>query len=72
MYDHVMSSFSAAGCEVAVLSLISLSCHNHGPMKTMKVMKPVKPGSKVMTKGALVRTLACSGLLERLGYPCHD
>ena len=45
------------------------------PMKTMKAMKAMKSGSKVMTKGALVRTLAeqhemktkvCSGLLESL------
>jgi len=44
-------------------------------MKTMKAMKAMKAGSKVMTKGALVRTLAeqhemkakvCSGLLESL------
>merc|ERR1711975_22568 len=46
------------------------------PMKTMKAMKAMKSGSsKVMTKGALVRTLAeqhemktkvCAGLLESL------
>ena len=45
------------------------------PMKTMKAMKAMKAGSKAMTKGALVRTLAeqhemkakvCSGLLESL------
>ena len=28
------------------------------PMKTMKAMKAMKSGSKVMTKGALVKTLA--------------
>merc|ERR1719235_1216542 len=45
------------------------------PMKSMKAMKAMKAGSKVMTKGALVRTLSeqhemkskvCSGLLESL------
>ena len=46
------------------------------PMKTMKAMKSaMKSGSKVMTKGALIRTLAeqhemktkaCAGLLESL------
>ena len=45
------------------------------PMKTMKAMKAMKSGSKVMTKGALVKTLAekhemktkaCAGLLESL------
>ena len=45
------------------------------PMKSMKAMKAMKSGSKVMTKGALVRALAeqhemktkvCSGLLESL------
>merc|ERR1712232_1260308 len=45
------------------------------PMKAMKAMKAMKSGSKVKTKGALVRTLAeqhemktkvCSGLLESL------
>ena len=44
-------------------------------MKAMKAMKSMKTGSKAMTKGALVRTLAekhemkakvCSGLLESL------
>ena len=44
-------------------------------MKTMKAMKAMKAGSKVMSKGALVRSLAeqhelkakvCSGLLESL------
>merc|ERR1711862_726364 len=45
------------------------------PMKSMKAMKAMKSASKVMTKGALVRTLAeqhemktkvCAGLLESL------
>ena len=45
------------------------------PMKTMKAMKAMKSGSKVMTKGALVKMLAeqhelkskvCSGLLDSL------
>ena len=45
------------------------------PMKTIKAMKAMKAGSKVMTKGALVKTLAeqhelkakvCSGLLQSL------
>ncbi len=57
----------------------SLVPHNHGPMKTMKAIKAgkaMKAGSKVMTKGALVRTLAeqhemkakvCSGIFEGLG-----
>jgi len=45
------------------------------PMKSMKAMKAMKSTSKVMTKGALVRTLAeqhemktkvCAGLLESL------
>merc|ERR1712124_44707 len=45
------------------------------PMKSMKAMKAMKSASKVMTKGALVKTLAeqhemktkvCSGLLESL------
>merc|ERR1711985_152054 len=45
------------------------------PMKTWEAMKAMKSSSKVMTKGALVRTLAeqhemkskvCSGLLESL------
>merc|ERR1711988_1861569 len=44
-------------------------------MKSMKAMKALKSNSKVMTKGALVRTLAeqhemktkvCAGLLESL------
>ena len=45
------------------------------PMKTMKAMKSMKSGSKVMTKGALIKTLAeqheiktkvASGLLASL------
>ena len=45
------------------------------PMKAMKAKKAMKANSKVMTKGALVKTLAeqhemktkaCSGLLESL------
>jgi len=45
------------------------------PMKAMKTMKAMKSGSKVMTKGALVKTLAekhemktkaCGALLESL------
>merc|ERR1712149_49447 len=54
----------------------SYSPHNHTIMAPMKTMKAMKSGSsKVMTKGALVRTLAeqhemktkvCSGLLESL------
>ena len=44
-------------------------------MKTMKAMKAMKSGSKVMSKGALIKTLAeqhemktkvCKGLLESL------
>merc|ERR1712058_191803 len=57
------------------LCLTCLAQVTMAPMKTMKAMKAMKSGSKVMTKGALVKTLAeqhemktkvYSGLLESL------
>ena len=62
---------SAAGFETVIRS--GLVPTTMAPMK--KAMKAMKAGSKVMTKGALVKTLAeqhemktkvCSGLLESL------
>merc|ERR1712228_330126 len=63
---------SSCSCQSLQTTLFSTAM---APMKTMKAMKSMKSGSKVMTKGALVKTLAeqhemktkvCSGLLESL------
>ena len=67
-----MSCSSFCSCQSLQTTLFSTAM---APMKTMKAMKSMKSGSKVMTKGALIKTLAeqhemkakvCSGLLESL------